>query len=237
MRINKFLAQAGVASRRKVDDLIQRGQVTVNGKKASLGQEVGEGDNVLVNGQPVQKLQAPTYIILNKPKGITSTVYDPHAQFTVMQLVDVKEKLFPVGRLDEDSTGLILLTNDGELANHITHPKFHMPKVYEVAILGVVSPENIRKLESGIILEEGKTAPAKVEIAYKSPHKTILKITLFEGKKRQIRRMTASLHLHILSLKRLSIGPIVLGSLASGKHRKLSEKEVKALKKSANIPS
>lgn len=235
MRINKFLAQAGVASRRKVDLLIEEGKVTVNGKKASLGQEVSQSDNVLVSGQPVQKLQEPTYIILNKPKGITSTVYDPHAQFTVMQLVGAKEKLFPVGRLDQDSTGLILLTNDGELANHLTHPKFHTPKVYEVSVLGVVSGEQIRKLESGIILEEGKTAPAKVEIAYKSPHKTILKITLFEGKKRQIRRMTASLHLHILSLKRLSIGPIVLGNLPSGKHRKLTEKEIKSLKKAANL--
>lgn len=235
MRINKFLAQAGIASRRKVDELIEEGRVNVNGKKATLGQEIKEGDNVLVNGQAVQKHQPPTYIILNKPKGVTSTVYDPHAQFTVTKLVGAKERLFPVGRLDEDSTGLILLTNDGELANRLTHPKFHIPKTYEVTILGVVTPDQINKLESGIFLEEGKTAPAKVEIAYKSAHKTILKITIFEGKKRQIRRMTASLHLHILFLKRISIGPIVLGNLPSGKFRKLTDREVQSLKKAANL--
>lgn len=254
MRINKFLAQAGIASRRKVDDLIEEGKVTVNGKKATLGQEVKQSDDVLVNGQPITTPQPPTYIILNKPKGVTSTVYDPHARRTVMDLVKYSSsdsekskndsshirsnnntRLFPVGRLDEDSTGLILLTNDGELANRLTHPKFHIPKTYEVTILGEVSQIHIGKMESGIFLEEGKTAPAKVEIAYKSAHRTILNITIFEGKKRQIRRMTASLHLHILGLKRLSIGPISLGNLPSGKFRNLKAGELKALKSAAKL--
>lgn len=262
MRINKFLAQAGIASRRKVDILIEEGKVTVNGKIASLGQEVNQSDTVLVNGQPITTLQPPTYIVLNKPKGVTSTVYDPHARRTVLDLVKYSSsdpakggrveksngqygssrfhsnnnsRLYPVGRLDQDSTGLILLTNDGELANRLTHPKFHIPKTYEVTILGEVSQNQISKMESGIFLEEGKTAPAKVETAYKSAHKTILNITIFEGRKRQIRRMTASLHLHILFLKRISIGPILLGNLPSGKFRNLTAGELNALKSAAKL--
>lgn len=269
MRINKFLAQAGVASRRKADALVEEGSVTVNGKKALLGQEINPSDKVLVNGREIQKLQEPTYIMLNKPKGVTSTVYDPHARRTVIDLFKYSSsdperkrreveksngessrevypentsrgsnnntRLFPVGRLDQDSTGLILLTNDGELANRLTHPKFHIPKIYEVTILGTVNKDQINQMETGIFLEEGKTAPAKVEIAFKSAHKTILNLTLYEGKKRQIRRMTAALHLHILSLKRIAIGPIKLGMLASGKFRKLSTKEIFSLKKAVKL--
>lgn len=254
MRINKFLAQAGIASRRKVDELIYEGRVTVNGKRASLGQEIKSDDKVLVDGREIQKLQEPVYIILNKPKGITSTVYDPHARRTVLDLVKYSSsaseksksdsshirsnnntRLFPVGRLDQESTGLILLTNDGELANRLTHPKFHIPKTYEVAILGEVSQNQISNIESGIFLEEGKTAPAKVEVIYKSAHKTILNVTIYEGRKRQIRRMTSSLHLHILSLKRISIGPILLGNLPSGKFRNLTAGELKALKNAAKL--
>ncbi|MCR4324798.1 MAG: rRNA pseudouridine synthase [Candidatus Curtissbacteria bacterium] len=264
MRINKFLAQAGVASRRKADELIEEGSVSVNGKPAILGQDVSEKDEILVNGKKIDRKAKNVYIILNKPKDVTSTVYDRHARFTVLDLIKSSSwserseaigskkdsisrstpsrmttrdlpRLYPVGRLDEDSTGLILLTNDGELTQHLTHPKFHIAKTYEVLILGEVQSDKIQQLESGIVLEDGKTAPAEVKVLQASAHRTLLQITLYEGKKRQIRRMAAALHLHILSLKRVSMGPLKLGTLPSGKHRHLTEQEVRNLKKEAGI--
>lgn len=235
MRINKFLAQVGVASRRKVDQLIEEGRIIVNGKRAILGQKVTEKDEILVDGKKAGEGVKKIYIIVNKPKGITSTAYDRHARRSVLQLVGAKERLFPVGRLDQDSTGLMILTNDGEITQRVTHPKYHIPKTYEALILGAVETDKIKRMEQGIELEEGTTAPAQIETIFKTAHRTFLKITLFEGKKRQIRRMAAEMHLHILTLKRISIGPIKLGSLASGKYRHLTENEIKLLIKSAKL--
>ena len=236
MRVNKFLAHAGVASRRKVDQLIEEGRVSVNNQKAVLGQRVDpEKDKITVNGKEINTKENLEYFILNKPVGVTSTVSDSHAKKTVLDIVKTKNRIYPVGRLDLNSKGLILLTNDGDLANRLTHPRYHVPKVYQVLYLGSITGEKIGRIEKGIELEEGKTKEAKVKVLTNDQKKTLLEITLFEGRKRQIRRMAEKLHLHIISLKRITIGPVELGDLESGKFRKLTETESESLKKSAGL--
>ncbi|OGD87676.1 hypothetical protein A2870_03120 [Candidatus Curtissbacteria bacterium RIFCSPHIGHO2_01_FULL_41_11] len=228
MRINKFLAHAGVASRRKADELIEQGKVFVNNKKATLGQQINpQKDEVKVNGSPISSQEEFEYIIINKPKGVASTAADT--------LVNTKSRVYPVGRLDKESTGLILLTGDGDLTNRLTHPRYHVEKIYEVTYLGKVDDATIGRMEKGIEKEEGKTKEARVKTLSTNEHKTVLQITLFEGRKRQIRRMAEKFHLHILSLKRIAIGPINLGNLESGKFRKLTNDEISALKKSARV--
>lgn len=235
MRLNKFLAHAGIASRRKVDELIEQGKVTVNGKKAILGQKVGPSDKIQVKGREVRNEETLEYIILNKPIGVTSTVSDQHAKKTVLDLVKTSNRVYPVGRLDKQSKGLILLTNDGDLANHLTHPRYHVPKIYQVIYTGKIPQGKLRQMEAGIELEEGKTKEAKVKVITQDESKTLLEIALFEGRKRQIRRMAEKLHLHIISLKRMAIGPIKLGNLESGKSRKLTNEEISLLRKSAGV--
>lgn len=231
MRINKYLASIGVASRRKVDELVEEGRIKINGKTANLGDQVDQQkDTVEVDGAKVGEKEKLVYIALNKPEGYTSTAAHIKGEKSVLELVKSNIRLYPVGRLDKDSTGLILLTNDGELALKLTHPKFHIPKTYEVKVLGNVTKTQIEMMEKGIKLEEGTTKPAKVQIKTQSlPHHSILEITLYEGKKRQIRRMLATLHLHVLELSRISVGPLKLGSLPLGKYRNLTEDEVKSL--------
>ncbi|KKR51342.1 MAG: Pseudouridine synthase [Candidatus Curtissbacteria bacterium GW2011_GWA1_40_16] len=228
MRINKYLASIGIASRRKVDELIGESRVKINGKTASLGDHADpQKDIVEVDGRKVGEKEKLVYIALNKPEGYTSTAAHIKGEKSVLELIKSSVRLYPVGRLDKDSTGLILLTNDGELAQKLTHPKFHIPKTYEVKVLGSVSKTQIEMMEKGIKLEEGATKPAKVQIKSESlPHHSILEITLYEGKKRQIRRMLATLHLHVLELKRTSVGPVKIGNLQVGKYRTLTEEEL-----------
>jgi len=232
VRINKYLAQIGVASRRSVDEMVEEGRVTVNGKPATLGQTVDEKkDQIKVDGQEVANREVGNvYIILNKPAGYTSTAAHIKGEKNVLELVKTQTRVYPVGRLDRDSTGLILLTNDGELAQKLTHPKFHIPKTYNVKVLGNVSKTQLDMIKNGINLEDGKTKSADVKIISQSlPHHSILEVTLYEGKKRQIRRMMAVLHLHILELCRISVGSIKLGSLSLGKYRNLTKEEVQSL--------
>lgn len=261
MRLNKYLASLGVASRRKVDKLIKERRVKINDHVAKLGDQVEpEKDQISVSGKEmVKREEQKVYIILNKPSGYTSTVAKIKGEKNVLELIShpepiwseahgrrldsgsrfrIKprmtgvgyERLYPVGRLDKDSTGLILLTNNGELAQKLTHPKFHIPKTYEVLILGNVSDTQIEMMSKGITLEDGKTVPADVKVIRKSlPNHTLLQITLCQGKKRQIRRMAAALHLHILGLKRTSIGSIKLGNLKVGDYRQLTREELLAL--------
>lgn len=232
MRINKYLASIGIASRRSIDEMIDEGRVGVNGEVATLGQEINPGkDQISIDNRQVTSWgEEKVYIILNKPQGYTSTAATIKGEKNVLELVPSKVRLFPVGRLDRDSSGLILLTNDGELAQKLTHPKFHVPKKYEVKVLGDINKTQIEMMEKGIRLEEGITKPADVKIKSQSlPHHSVIEITLYEGKKRQIRRMMAALHLHVLELKRISIGPIKLGDLPLGKFRSLSNDELKGL--------
>jgi len=231
MRINKYLASIGIASRRKIDEMVEEGLIRVNGKIPKLGDQIDpEKDKIEVNGQEVNSNEKLVYIVLNKPAGCTSTAAKIKSEKNVLELVKSKSRLYPVGRLDKDSTGLILLTNDGELTQKLTHPKFHMPKTYEVLLLGNVSDTQLEMMRKGIKLEDGITKPADVEVIKKNPpNNTLIQMTLYEGKKRQIRRMTAVLHLHIIDLKRTSIGPIKLGRLPLGKFRNLTEGELSTL--------
>lgn len=255
MRINKYLASIGIASRRKIDEMVEEGLIRVNGKIPKLGDQIDpQKDKIEINGQEIKSNEKLVYIILNKPAGYTSTAAKIKGEKNVLELVyphyssskrsesrslDKKfstrsnnniPRLYPVGRLDKDSTGLILLTNDGELTQKITHPKFHIPKTYEVLLLGNVSDTQLEMMRKGIKLEDGTTKPADVVVIKKNPpNNTLIQMTLYEGKKRQIRRMTAALHLHIIDLKRISIGPIKLGNIPLGKYRNLTKEEVKDL--------
>lgn len=232
IRLNKYLANLGYTSRRKVEDLLHQKNLTINGVKVlDKGFRVNpEKDRILLDGKEIKASPEFIYIMLNKPKGVVSTAKDEHGRTTVVDLVNSKERLYPIGRLDADSKGLIFLTNDGSLTNKLTHPKFHTPKTYIALIQGKVDEKTLNKLRNGVELKEGKTSKAEVEIVEPKPNRTILEITLFEGKNRQIRRMCAALKLNLLELKRVAIGRVKLGDLESGKYRTLTKSEISSLK-------
>jgi pseudouridine synthase len=234
VRIDKFLASQGIASRRTIAEILQKHVVTINGKRViEPGERFDEKkDKMLFDGE---KLEQPpfVYIKLHKPKDVISTASDEFGRKTVVSLVAHTQRLYPVGRLDQDTTGLLLLTNDGELANRLTHPRYHIPKVYELTIAGRVSTEKLIRLQKGVKLEDGVTAPAQAKIIQELGNKTIVEVVLHQGKKRQIRRMCEALHLPLLALKRLAIGPIQLGDLSEGKYEALTGKEVDLLKNQA----
>ncbi len=231
VRINKYLASFGIAARRKVDLMIEGGKVSVNGKKAELGMKIDpQKDQIEVGGKKVGEDREKIYIALNKPKEVVSTVSDTHGRRTVVELVDVGERLFPVGRLDQDSEGLMLLTNDGNTAFLMTHPKFHIEKTYEVWVKGAVGADKLGRLEGGVRLDDGTTAKVRVRVVRETAHNSLLEMVLSQGKNRQIRRMCAALHLHITSLKRIKMGPVELGDLKVGKWRYLNPKEIEEIR-------
>jgi pseudouridine synthase len=230
VRLQQFLAQAGFGSRRKCEDLIFSKKVEVNGAAAFLGQKVNpDSDQIEVYGVLV-KQRAEQYWLLYKPKGILSTVSDPHGGRTILDLIKIKDRVFPVGRLDKDSEGLMFLTNNGDLAYHLTHPKFQIEKIYEVLVDGIPSEKILKKISGGMVLEDGLTAPCKIKIIKKLPGKTILEIKLHEGKKREIRRMMKAAGYCVLNLKRTAIGPLNLLTLKPGKSRSLTKEEIQDLK-------
>jgi len=234
IRLNKYLASLGVASRRKVDSLIASGQIKVNGQTTTLGQKINPGfDKIQVNSKPVTDFKPKyTYLILNKPKQVLTTTQDDRGRPTVLDFVKTNTRLFPVGRLDYLSTGLVLLTNDGTLTNLITHPKYHLPKTYLVTTNSPISPKILHKLETDIKLDNQKLIPSLVSIHSQLKNQTTLKITLFQGIKRQIRHMFKALGLNLLTLHRISIGPITIGKLKAGMYRPLSDREIELLKSS-----
>jgi 23S rRNA pseudouridine2605 synthase len=231
MRLQVFLSHNGVCSRREAMEIVQSGRVTVNGRmQMEPSFDVDGSEDIKVDGKKVQT-QSYTYIMLHKPPGYTTTKDDPHADKTVLDLLDKKMHfLSPVGRLDRDSEGLLLLTNDGNWAYGLTHPKFHLDKTYIVHVKGKVSKENIKKLQQGVMIEDEKTAPCRIEQVRYNDADTEVQITIHEGKKRQIRRMFWSLGHRVFFLKRISIGPLVLGSLKSGQWRVLDQKEIESLR-------
>ena len=237
IRLNKYLAQMGVASRRHVDDLVSQRRILINGKIALLGQKVDpEVDTVTVDKKVIPPApQTLVYYALNKPKYVLSSSSDDRGRKSVTSFVPATPRVFPVGRLDFESTGLILLTNDGDLALRLTHPRYHLPKVYQVTVLGKITSQKITPMTTGIILEDGKTAPAKVTRPEIADNQYTFEITLFEGKKRQIRRMCAALHLFVLGLHRVSVGPVLIGNLAPGDYRPLTFAEVSQLKKDSRV--
>lgn len=242
MRLQKFLAQSGFGARRKCEDLIAAGRVTINGQVATLGAQVEPGDDVRVNGQPVRAPEAKVYIAVHKPVGYASDLSDPHAK-TVFDLVKAPQRLYAVGRLDKDSSGLMLLTNDGAFAHHLTHPKFEHEKEYHVVVTGHPSQPTLRRWREGVLLdgEDTKTVPARVRVTEArrvgTQNLASLQIVMHEGRKRQIRRIAKLLGHPVIELQRTRVGSVRLGALKSGEWRKLSTQEVHALLEGKDAPA
>ncbi len=237
-RLQKFMAEAGVASRRACEELIRQGRVTVNGETASLGRSVEpEQDRVELDGKPVQKEQRRTVILLYKPRGVVSTSSDPEGRRTVQDYFrEIPERLYNVGRLDLNSEGLLLMTNDGALANRLTHPRYGVDKTYYAVCDGRLTASEAAKLTNGIELEDGMTAPARVDAVRTTQRgDTSFLITIHEGRNRQIRRMLEAVGHRTLRLKRERFGPLSLGTLAPGEWRKLSDEEIKKLENALGL--
>ena len=234
IRLNKFLAQAGVASRREVDKMIAGGRIKVNGQVVQvLGYKIDdEKDKVDVEGRRVEKEEEQIYLMINKPPGYLVTLKDNFQRPTIQQLLpSLRKRVFPVGRLDYDSTGLLLLTNDGELAYRLTHPRFKVPKVYMVKVKGEPVPSELTRLEKGIYLDGKKTAPAKIALIGGDLKKSLLKVEIYEGRKREVKRMFQAIGHKVIQLQRINFGGLGLGSLKMGKWRFLTRKEIDSLKK------
>lgn len=232
MRLQQYMASCGVASRRASETIISAGRVTINGVIATLGQSVDPTtDDVRLDGQPIAK-DDKVYIILNKPRGVVTTAKDTHGRKTVMHLVeDVPARVFPVGRLDYDVDGALLMTNDGDLAFALTHPKYRIEKLYRVRVKGRVSKETARELEKGVILDDGKTAPAKVKILAAEEWASDFELTLTEGRKREVKRMCMHVGHPVLALERIAFAGITAKDLPHGKWRMLTPSEVNTLRR------
>jgi 23S rRNA pseudouridine2605 synthase len=229
VRLAKYLAHAGVASRRGAEKLISEGRVSVAGRLVTdPATDVGEDSRVSVDGDALRRLEPHVWFAVNKPAGVVSTARDTHGRATVVDLVgERKLRLYPVGRLDADSSGLILLTNDGALANRLTHPSFEVPKVYRARLAGEpIGVAALAKLRAGVRLREGRSAPVRVRKL--GPRE--IELTMSEGKNRQVRRMCAAVGHPVTTLVRVQFGPLKLGRLKPGEHRRLSASELKSLR-------
>lgn len=231
IRLQKYLAHAGVASRRKAEEMIKQGRVAVNNVIVeNMGATVTCNDVVTVDGKPVTTEEDKVYIMLNKPVGYVSTSKDQFGRPAVIDLVkDAGKRLYPVGRLDYDTSGLILLTNDGDFTYRLTHPKHEVNKVYEAVISGFPDKNEITRFETGLKIDDYQTSPAEFEVLDKQGINTLVRITIHEGKNRQVRKMCEAIGHKVLTLKRIQIGPIALANLPEGKWRHLSDNEVKIL--------
>jgi len=235
IRLQKMIAGSGLASRRKAETLIAAGRVTVNGKVVTeLGTKVDpECDHVKVDGKHLSDAQPFVYLMLNKPKHVMSTLDDPGGRPTVKDFIrGVSVRVFPVGRLDFESEGLMLLTNNGDLAQALLHPRYHVPKTYLIKVKRVLTDEEIRQLESGVKLEDGMTGPAQVKKIKKAEQNSWLEVTIREGRKHQVRRMLESVGHPVIRLTRVKMGPLSLGRLESGEFRFLTDREANALRES-----
>lgn len=234
-RLQKVLARAGIGSRRACDELIEAGRVTVNGRVAKLGQRVvASADRIAVDGVPVGVLPGLVHYLVNKPAGVVVTASDPEGRPTILELVPLEPRVFPVGRLDYSSEGLIVLTNDGELAQLLSHPRHGIEKEYLAQVRGVPSPGAIRRLREGVEIDPGmKTRPARVSAVAPG----VLRITIHEGRNRQVRRMCDAIGHPVTRLVRTRIGPIVDVHLAPGGYRVLSASEVRSLAEAAAAPA
>jgi 23S rRNA pseudouridine2605 synthase len=236
MRLGKFLATSGVASRRASEQIIRDGRVTVDGVTIiDPASGVTDKDNVAVDGKPLDRSAEHAVYMVNKPAGVVSTAHDPQKRPTIVSLGPPDSgRLYPVGRLDADSTGLILLTNDGDLAYRLTHPRFEVPKTYRARVAGgPVKPAALRSLRAGVELDDGPTAPAKVRLLAPDT----IELTITEGRKRQVRRMCEAVGHRVRSLERTQFGPLALGRVPEGGYRRLTDREVRALAAAAATPS
>jgi len=238
-RLQKLLARAGVGSRRACEELITAGRVSVNGRVITrLGSKARAEDDIRVDGRPIELPGEHVYLMLNKPPGYVTTRDDPQGRRTVMDLVpaEVRGRVFPVGRLDRDTTGLLLLTDDGDLAQRLTHPSHHVPKEYLADVEGTPSETRLRELRSGVELEDGPTQPAEVILVATGGGESRLRITIAEGRNRQVRRMCEAIGHPMRRLKRVAMGPLRLGELSLGEVRALTPAQVRALRHAVGLP-
>jgi len=231
MRINKFLSSLGIASRRAIDKYIEEGRIKVNGVIASTGIDVTEEDEIYIDNKKIEtnRIEEKLYFMLNKPLEVLSASSDDRGRKTVVDLIKTDKRIFPIGRLDYMTSGLILLTNDGELFNRLVHPKSEIYKKYYIKVFGEVKKEEIEELKKGILLEDGKTLPAKVSGIKYDKNKTSMYISIREGRNRQIRRMIEKFGYKVLMLRREKIGELSLGDLKEGKYRELTREEIEYL--------
>lgn len=239
MRLNRFLATCGLGSRRSSEALIAEGRVKVNGQIVDTPAVIvtpGQ-DEVRVDGKLVSVPRKHTYYLLHKPEGVVTTAQDPEGRLTVIQLVPSSPRVFPVGRLDQDTSGALLLTDDGDLANQVLHPRYRIDKEYEAVVEGTMEEKTIHAIRSGMVLEgeSRPTAPAQVEILERRPRRTQIRLILHEGRKRQIRRMLEKVGHPVIHLRRIRIGPILLDKLQPGECRPLTIREVTALRESVQV--
>ena len=232
MRINKYIADAGICSRRKADELISNGNVKINGLTVKeLGVDVAEGDVVEVNGSVIEAGRRKVYVAVNKPAGVITSMDDDRERETVADIVaDIPERLFPVGRLDYNTTGLLIMTNDGQLTYTLTHPKHEVYKTYVAKVEGVLSGARAAKLRRGVDIGGFVTSPARVKVLKQMPRYAVVEISIREGKNRQVRKMFAAVGNKVQELKRTQIGEIRLGRLKEGHYRKLTREEIEYLK-------
>ena len=231
-RLQKVLANRGVASRRRAEELIASGEIEVNGSVARVGDLVEpETDLILVRGQVLEPVAGAVYLALNKPRGYVTSLRSTHGERTVMDLIDIAERVYPVGRLDKETSGLLLLTNDGDWANTVTHPRYRVEKEYRAAVRGRPSTKAVEHLREGVLLPDGSmTAPAQVSVLSTDGGNTLLAITVLEGKKRQIRLMAEAVGHPVVGLRRVRVGPISLGSLEEGGWRQLTSEEIESVR-------
>lgn len=226
-RLNKYIAECGICSRRKADEMIASGKVKVNGKIITeLGYKINENDNVSVDNKLIKREENKVYILLNKPKGVVTTLQDEYNRKKVTDLVNEKERVYPIGRLDKDTSGLLILTNDGEFANRLMHPKNEINKTYVVKTDSLVTDEKIEKLRKGVDIGGYVTKEAKVEKISNNE----LEITIHEGKNRQVRRMCACVNINVVELKRIKYGKLTLEGIETGKYRYLTKDEINYFK-------
>lgn len=240
MRLVKYLAHAGVASRRAAGDLVQEGLVKINGRvNKNVAYDVQPDDDVVFRGEHIRLNPEPLILMLHKPRGIVCSMSDPHNPETVRQFLPEKQqdRLKPIGRLDKHSTGLLLLTDNGDLAHRLMHPSHEITKTYRTTVNGIVSRNDVQKLEEGVELEDGKTFPAEVKVLKKNSkiNQTLLDISIHEGRNRQVRRMCKAIGHTVRELKRVRYGPLLLGELREGEIRKLLPQEEKRLYKIAGL--
>ena len=240
MRLQKYIARAGLASRRHAEQMILAGRVSVNGSKVTtLGTKVGPGDRIEIDGKPVLQQETLQYYLLNKPTGVITSSSDPRGRKTVLDiLADLPVRIYPVGRLDWDTSGLLLITNDGELAHRLMHPGFGVEKTYRVWLKEPLDPFQTAILRQGVLLEDGLTAPAEVQQSrvVKDRDLEVWEITIHEGRNRQIRRMFAAVGSPVIKLERIRFGPLTDSALKPGKFRPLTRQEIKSLYRQAGLP-
>jgi 23S rRNA pseudouridine2605 synthase len=234
MRLNAFLARAGVASRRRADELIRDGRVRVNGDAGQLNTVVGKHDVVEVDGARVAR-QALAYVLLHKPAGVVTTARDPQGRPTVVELVPAEPRVVPVGRLDADTTGALLLTNDGDLAHRLAHPRYGVPKVYEADVVGSPSRETLDTLREGIELDDGMTLPAEVCVLSASRRRSRIELTLHEGRKHQVKRMLEAVGHPVRRLYRSRYAGLDLTDLEEGEWRVLTRSEIESLRRAVRV--